>query len=230
MRARRGKTRRAYCLTGYGKAEVEAHLDLVHFVLKRKRCGRSRNMHRLHDDLVQAGREGLIDAVAYYDPNRGHALAAYAPKRIWGACQEFLRGRRAMTPKRDGRRVKVDDRPRVHSMFSRAAPGSDAFLVNLGSGDAVHAHFPPDPAPPVGAAMEAAEDFAAWTVGLDDRDRFLVERYYGDDPWTMKRIGAHLGLSESRVSQRHAAVLDRLRDRPRGPEYRELATAQEMHR
>jgi RNA polymerase sigma factor for flagellar operon FliA len=46
--------------------------------------------------------------------------------------------------------------------------------------------------------------------GLTDTERLILVLYYYEE-MTMKEIGATLDLSESRVSQMHSAIVDRLR-------------------
>ena len=48
------------------------------------------------------------------------------------------------------------------------------------------------------------------TRGLNQKERLIIVLYYYEQ-LTMKEIGQTLGLSESRVSQMHAAILLRLR-------------------
>ena len=48
------------------------------------------------------------------------------------------------------------------------------------------------------------------TKGLSKNERLILILYYYEE-MTMKEIGATLDLSESRVSQMHSAILDRLR-------------------
>jgi DNA-directed RNA polymerase specialized sigma24 family protein len=45
---------------------------------------------------------------------------------------------------------------------------------------------------------------------VSERERLVLSLHYGQDP-TMKRIGDHLGIEESRVSQIHSLALHRLR-------------------
>jgi RNA polymerase sigma factor for flagellar operon FliA len=49
------------------------------------------------------------------------------------------------------------------------------------------------------------------TRGLTRAERLIVVLYYYEQ-MTMKQIGQTLDLSESRVSQMHSAILERLRD------------------
>jgi len=48
------------------------------------------------------------------------------------------------------------------------------------------------------------------TKGLSRAERLIIVLYYYEQ-MTMKEIGATLDLSESRVSQMHSSIIDRLR-------------------
>ncbi len=63
-----------------------------------------------------------------------------------------------------------------------------------------------------GEARNLAE--VALTRGFDDRDRLIIVLYYYEH-LTMREIGATIGISESRVSQRLDVILDCLRSRLR---------------
>jgi len=49
------------------------------------------------------------------------------------------------------------------------------------------------------------------TRGLSQNERLIISLYYFEE-LTMKDIGATLHLSESRVSQMHSSIVQRLRD------------------
>jgi RNA polymerase sigma factor for flagellar operon FliA len=50
------------------------------------------------------------------------------------------------------------------------------------------------------------------TRGLKEQDRLILTLYYYEK-LTMSAIGAVLGVSESRVCQRHAEIVEQLRNR-----------------
>lgn len=215
-----GTKLRGYCLTEYGKAMVEEHLELTSYAVRWL----DRDWHSHRGDLGQVAYEGLIDAVAHYNPNMDVKFPSYAPRRIRGTMQDYLRSTHLMTPYRDGRKVKVDDRPAVqtiHTKYYRTLY-SDPDTSHFG-GDGYHPI--PDRAPPPGAAMEADENFEAWLRGLTEDEKFVMREYYSSNPKTMKQIGYHLELTEGRVSQIHETALDQLRYRATFPKYRQLATA-----
>ena len=56
---------------------------------------------------------------------------------------------------------------------------------------------------------DVREHLLACTEGLDERDRVILDLYFGED-LTLSDIGALLGVSEARVSQLRRAALDHL--------------------
>ena len=58
------------------------------------------------------------------------------------------------------------------------------------------------------------------TKGLNRNERLIIILYYYEE-LTMKEIGQTLGLSESRVSQMHSSIVQRLKEqlRRRRPEF-----------
>ena len=68
---------------------IEEALPLVGVVARRMAASLPR--HFSLDDLVAAGREGLVDAAARYDPARGARFTTFAHYRIRGAILDFVR-------------------------------------------------------------------------------------------------------------------------------------------
>lgn len=70
---------------------VLAHLDLVDQIARRQHRRTPPSIDL--DDLVQAGRLGLIRAAARYTPDRNVEFGAYARKAIEGEMRELSRGK-----------------------------------------------------------------------------------------------------------------------------------------
>ena len=86
-----GALLRAYHETGDPDARerlVARYLPLVHSLARRyAHCGEG------HDDLVQVGSIGLIEAIDRFDPERGSDLAGFAIPTISGEIKRHLRDR-----------------------------------------------------------------------------------------------------------------------------------------
>jgi RNA polymerase sigma-B factor len=165
---------------------IEQHLPLVRAIARRfAHRGES------HDDLVQVGAVGLINAVDRFDPGRGVTLGAYAAPTIAGEIQRHLRDRVPL--------IRV---PRDAGEEARAA----RFPLPLDSAE----RFEPDRAAEAGLAESEARALVATGLrALPRRERRLLElRYYGD--LSQRRIADQLGISQVHVSRLLRESLGRL--------------------
>lgn len=194
------------------------------------------------DDLTQAGTLGLRDAIAAFDPSRGVKFENYCGQRVRGAILDYLRSL-DWAPRMLRRRMdRVREATLQLEMSTGQAPTSEQLCSALGmpaeelqqlqkeiggparmrvrisneesdSDDAVNLDLLPDTggADPFREALRAdLREFLA--RGLNPTERQLVMLYYYED-LSFREIGETLNLCESRVSQIHAAVLERLRQR-----------------
>ncbi|KPK79580.1 MAG: RNA polymerase subunit sigma-70 [Phycisphaerae bacterium SM23_33] len=193
------------------------------------------------DDLISAGTFGLVDAINAFDPSRGVKFETYCTQRIRGAILDELRsmdwvprlvrsrahkleaarsaleielGRkpteRELAKKmrmslRDFRKLQRDARSVGVVSLSRKWFETDSnrdvreidVLEDKRSEDPFQ-HF-------------QRKDVKEWvTRGLSRAERLIIVLYYFEN-MTMKEIGETLALSESRVSQMHSAILERLK-------------------
>jgi len=195
------------------------------------------------EDLMDSGVLGLLEAINHYDPNRQIKLMTFAKLRIEGAMLDSLRdldwSPRELRKK--GRQLE-DALHRLRSRMGRA-PAQDEVAaelgltlesldqllcelrgLDLGSLEAVSAQSERGDQPypcvtsrdedPLHQCLrsESREILARALDELPDRDRELIALYYVED-LTMKEVGAVLGVGEGRISQLHAAALNRLRRR-----------------
>lgn len=154
-------------------------------------------------DLEGYGQIGLLQALESFDPARGLKFETFATLRVRGAMLDGIR-HIDWVPRLERSR-KVENTPQFRSI-ERVA-GDEARPEGrrtIGQQIADYRHGAPT------AAAEACEWLEG--LGLTPQERAIVEGYYGDE-LTMKQVGASLDLSESRVSQVHSLVMNRLRER-----------------
>jgi RNA polymerase sigma factor for flagellar operon FliA len=195
------------------------------------------------DDLAGYGAMGLLGAVEGFDPRRGFKFETYCVLRIRGAMLDGIRGldwvprllrSKASTLARA--RAKIDAalrRPPTalevaeHLMISVAELERLELETSPVAISSLHAQrFETDSGRWVQVVdltvderaidpvdrLSRQETFADLIKGCNRAERLLLIGYYQLGQ-TMKQIGASLGLSESRVSQMHSALLIRLRER-----------------
>jgi RNA polymerase sigma factor for flagellar operon FliA len=193
------------------------------------------------DDLVSAGIFGLVDAIEAFDLDRGVKFETYCSPRVRGAILDELRTMdwvprlvrsrahklenatkslraelgRMPTDEEVAERLNIS-RPELDKLMkdahavslvslSRKFFDSDSnrelqeidVLEDERSGDPIYDLQKLD-------LKEAVMD------GLTQLERLVIVLYYYEQ-MTMKEIGATLDLSESRVSQMHSSILNRLR-------------------
>jgi RNA polymerase sigma factor for flagellar operon FliA len=203
------------------------------------------------DDLISAGVFGLMDAIDAFDLTRGVKFETYCVPRIRGAMLDELRTMdwvprlvRSKASKlneavktleaRIGRQPNENELaeemqisvPELEKMIM------DANAVNLISLnkkwyetdsykdvreiDILEDKKGEDPT----RRIQKADLMRLVTKGLNRNERLIIILYYYEE-LTMKEIGATLDLSESRVSQMHSSIVDRLKNQlgRRRPEF-----------
>ena len=191
--------------------------------IRKERPGADLDM----DDLRQHAAEGLLQAMDRFEPERGIAFEAFAARRISGC---IIDGIGASSESR--RQSAVRNRIRAERTRSLSPDNVD----RLSTADALQAladlavslavGFMLDEAAVLGDAPVApgpsAYDSVAWTdtvrrmvsaiETLPDQERTVVRLHYLEG-LEFARIADTLSLSRGRISQIHAAALDRLRKR-----------------
>lgn len=192
------------------------------------------------DELASAGYDGLIGAVGAFDPERGVKFETYCRQRIVGAIRDWQReidplgrsGRnfeRSMNRAEERFQSEAGRRPTVIELADRMEMPLGKFTkmkstvaashsVSLeGSADrsdesrsASLVPVDPSPGPTHHTERELIREYL--TRGLKEQDRLILTLYYYEK-LTMAAIGAVLGVSESRVCQRHAEIVQQLRTR-----------------
>jgi len=193
------------------------------------------------DDLYNSGVFGLADAIERYDPARGIKFTTFAPLRITGAMLDHLRSIDRVPRLVRDRAKKLERAISKYTKQHGRPPTQDELAKLLGinlkelqrilddgqvvgevsldqpinsksqTKDMGMAEILGDPAAvsPIDAAHKRSlkELFCKM---LSRHERLIVMLYYYEG-MTMKEIGQTLDLSESRVSQMHTLVKERLR-------------------
>ncbi|NOX54179.1 MAG: FliA/WhiG family RNA polymerase sigma factor [Planctomycetes bacterium] len=203
------------------------------------------------NDLISAGVFGLIDAIEAFDLERGVKFETYCVPRIRGAMLDELRTMdwvprlvRSKASKLEAARKQVEaqlGRPPTDAELAQAMEMSleefeklknEANAVNLISLnkkwyetdsykdireiDILEDAKGEDPT----RGIQKRDLMKLVTKGLNRNERLILILYYYEE-LTMKEIGQTLGLSESRVSQMHSSIVNRLKEqlKQRRPEF-----------
>ncbi|WP_459556479.1 FliA/WhiG family RNA polymerase sigma factor [Lacunimicrobium album] len=203
------------------------------------------------NDLISAGVFGLMDAIEAFDLSRGVKFETYCVPRIRGAMLDELRTMdwvprlvRSKASKVEAARKQVEaEVGRTPTDIEIAAKlglpteeyekmKTEASAVNLVSlnkkwyetdsykdvreVDILEDAKGEDPT----GGIQKRDVMKLVTKGLSRNERLIIILYYYEE-LTMKEIGTTLGLSESRVSQMHSGIVNRLKDqlRRRRPEF-----------
>jgi RNA polymerase sigma factor for flagellar operon FliA len=193
------------------------------------------------DDLMSSGIFGLVDAIDAFDLERGVKFETYCAPRIRGAILDELRNMDWVPRLVRHRAHKLAEATRALEVELGRIPNEDEIarrlnmsksqfeklmrdasavtLVSLSrkytdpdsNRDVFEIDVLPDSdsSDPVAEAQKQdLKDLV--TRGLSRAERLIIVLYYYEQ-MTMKQIGQTLDLSESRVSQMHSAILERLR-------------------
>ena len=215
---------------------IVEHLPLVrHIVNKISAQLRNRDDY---DDLVSAGTLGLVKAARSFDPTREAEFKTYAYIRIRGAVLDELRGRSFVPSSVHGQIRKMQTAYQTYIAEHGAPPTDEDLAASVEMSleqlyktmeEARKQHFlsihgvdadaspmsgfvPPDEAPTPDDQAEHKELLARLAGAIQElpqRDRVVLLLYYDRD-LTMKEAAEVLGVTESRVSQLHAAAVFKL--------------------
>ena len=203
------------------------------------------------DDLISAGVFGLMDAIDAFDLTRGVKFETYCVPRIRGAMLDELRTMDWVPRLVRSKASKLNEATRqLETRLGRAPTHqelsqhmelsppelekmiSDANAVNLISLnkkwyetdsykdvreiDILEDKKGEDPT----RRIQKNDLMRLVTRGLNRNERLIIILYYYES-LTMKEIGATLDLSESRVSQMHTSIVERLQEQlgRRRPEF-----------
>ncbi|MBN1854975.1 MAG: FliA/WhiG family RNA polymerase sigma factor [Pirellulales bacterium] len=203
------------------------------------------------DDLISAGVFGLMDAIKAFDLERGVKFETYCVPRIRGAMLDELRTMDWVPRLVRSKASKLNEAIKVLEAKLGRSPNenelaqhmdmrvselekmiTDANAVNLISLnkkwyetdsykdvreiDILEDKKGEDPT----RRIQKSDLMRLVTKGLNRNERLIIILYYYEE-LTMKEIGRTLDLSESRVSQMHSAIVQRLQSQlcKRRPEF-----------
>ena len=193
------------------------------------------------DDLISAGIFGLMDAIDAFDPARGVKFETYCSPRIRGSILDELRSMdwvprlvraraHQLAKATQSLETHLGRKPTKKEIAEELDMGMEEFnrlqrdanavsLVSLstkysdGDGekdireiDVIKDEKSQDPL----TEAQKRDLKSLLTKGLTRAERLIIVLYYYEE-MTMKEIGATLDLSESRVSQMHSSVVQRLK-------------------
>jgi RNA polymerase sigma factor FliA len=193
------------------------------------------------DDLISAGVFGLMDAIDAFDLSRGVKFETYCVPRIRGAMLDELRTMDWVPRLVRSKASKLNEAVKTLEARLGRQPSEvelaqellisvpelekmmlDANAVNLISLnkkwyetdsykdvreiDILEDKKGEDPT----RRIQKADLMRLVTKGLNRNERLIIILYYYEE-LTMKEIGATLDLSESRVSQMHSSIVERLK-------------------
>lgn len=222
---------------------IESYMHIVRY--NAERIGAKLPDEVDHDDLVSAGVFGLMDAIDAFDLERGVKFETYCAPRIRGAILDELRNMdwvprlvrsRAAKLERvvreleaelgrspvkdeiaDKLRVSRDELSRLVREATAVTQVSLSRKCNEGETgrdvheiDVIEDRKGRDPLNDV--QRRDLRDLL--TRGMTRAERMILTLYYYEE-MTMKEIGETLNLSESRVSQMHTAIMERLKEQMR---------------
>jgi RNA polymerase sigma-B factor len=177
-----------------------------------------------HDDLVQAGSIGLLNAIERFDPKRGDEFAAFAVPTIAGEMKRHLRDRAAI--------VRL---PRsLHEASVRLPRAREALTARLGRGptaaelaaeirvseedlgrlESTIARAGEETASDSGSGELEASEARLLLSGafrtLDDTDRTILYLRFVQER-SRREVANQLGMSQSALARRTDAALSKLR-------------------
>jgi RNA polymerase sigma factor for flagellar operon FliA len=192
-------------------------------------------------DLINAGVLGLLDAIDKFEPSRNVKFKTYAEVRIRGAILDSLRNldwapRSLRKKSRDLERTYADlsqklgraatdeemseamgeDLEDFHALVDQLHGLTIGSFENLNDGEDSESflnYYPDDGSNDPYAKFESRELTSLLIEAIEElpeKERLVLSLYYYEE-FTMKEIGALLGVNESRVSQLHTKAMLRLR-------------------
>jgi RNA polymerase sigma-B factor len=186
-----------------------------------------------HDDLVQAGSIGLLNAIERYDPKRGEEFVAFAVPTVAGEMKRHLRDRAATV--RLPRRLHE---ARVHLPQARSSltarlgrpPSADELAAEVGVTPEDLARMETTVAPAADDHADESNDVDASVARvdlsgafrtLDDTDRKILYLRFVEER-SRRDVATELGMSQGALARRAEAALAKLRAELEGRAFAEV--------
>lgn len=214
---------------------VEQYLPLVKFHAERLAAKLHDKLDV--DDLYQAGTLGLMKAVESYEPERKLKFETYASTRIRGAILDSLRAN-DWVPRQVRKKAKLLDKAceeleaklgrepteveiaehlniSLEEYYELAREASVVGIFHCTKGDEdspgqdIEGIADPKSDRPT-QRIEKKDLIRAMLAELTEKEKYILQMYYFDG-LTMQAIGEILNITESRVSQIHSQMVNRLR-------------------
>ena len=177
-----------------------------------------------HDDLVQAGSIGLLNAIERFDPKRGEEFVAFAVPTVAGEMKRHLRDRAATVrlprslheasvrlPRARDALTSGLGRVPTHAELAAEVGVSEADLAVL---ESTFARAEEEmAAEPESSAIEASEArllVAGAFRSLDDTDRTILYLRFVQER-SRREVADELGISQSALARQTNAALSKLR-------------------
>lgn len=187
------------------------------------------------DDLITAAQLGLYEAIEKFDPSQNVRFSTYSAQRICGSIRDEIRSLDhvpRLTRMRQSAFLKAQNElacrlgytPSPEEVCQLLGVWTSAPAAITSLDDLIQNTLSENRPQSLGVLLrdrrvprpeQGLLDDAFWheaCVGLSGAERTIIRLYYRDGK-TMKAVGKSLGLSESRVSQIHTAVLPRIKAR-----------------
>ena len=184
------------------------------------------------NDLVSIGYEELVKLSNRYDPKKNDNFWGYAKKRIYGSMLDFLRSIDTLS-RGDRKLVKEIDKIISEYMNEYDMPPSDEYLAEVldtdiekikkaRRADEIYSVMP------IEEQMNYYEDVSkkieeeelvnaikSILKTLNKKEQLIIQLYYFEE-LSLREISEILEISESRVSQIHKKIIQKLREKLNG--------------
>ena len=191
-----------------------------------------------HDDLVQAGSIGLLNAIERYDPKRGEEFVAFAVPTVAGEMKRHLRDRAATVrlPRRlhdasvqlPRARAALAARLGRPPTVDELAAELDITAGELGELETKTARVADDAVDESGSrdldASEARLALSGAFRTLDDTDRKILYLRFAEER-SRRDVATELGMSQGALARRADAALAKLRTELEGRAFADAAPA-----